>query len=236
MDYQKIIENIRARAIARGDKSAKDAEIGIRGSYGAKLTVTDDRCLWLVANTDDIDCDGEVVDPAGADVEHYFGANKQIFADHNYLVNSAVGTARKIIPGPTNRSIQHWKCYVHVYDKPGNKLGDDILTMAREGGIGSSIAFKRIEGGRPNAAEVLKYSKNGVAPDIVTRKWGWMELSFTAFPCNVRCQSFEAKSIAGDKCAGVIDDLLCKNRICRESAEAVGFRTRPVRKVVCYVR
>lgn len=223
------IDRIKAHIPELSDKT-----VGIVGMFGKAETVDpESRNLWVTANTDGIDCDDEVVVPAGADTS-YFAANKSIFVDHCYSIHDAVGTARKIMPSFSGTRQTGWKVHAHVYQLSNNRLGDDILTIAREGTIGVSVGFEPVDWGRPTPEEVKMYTKAGKAPESIVRKWRWVELSFTAIPCNVSCRSQESRTLEGN--AATIERLLTKGLIHKASAEALGFRTRPMKiRAVCRV-
>lgn len=224
-----IIERIRTRHTEFADKP-----LGVRAISTKAETVNEQsRTLWVIANTDDIDCSDEVVIPAGADTS-YFEKNKSIFVDHCYSLMDCVATSRKIVPVFAGVTQKAWKVHAYVLPLVNNRLGDDILTMAREATIGVSIGFEPLDWGNPTEAEAKAYTRNGKTPESVVRKWRWVELSFTAMPCNVSCRSQATTMLDGN--AAKIDELLTKGRIAKSSAEALGFRTRPMRiRAVCRV-
>ena len=224
-----IIERIKSRHPELTDKT-----VGVVGMLGKAETVDpESRNLWVVANTDGIDCDEEVVIPAGADTS-YFDANKAIFVDHCYSLHDTVGTARKIVRSFVGVRQTGWKVHAHVYQLSNNRLGDDILTIAKSGTIGVSVGFEPMDWGRPTPDEAKSYASGGKSPESIVRKWRWVELSFTAMPCNVSCRSQESRVLEGN--AASIDSLLTKGLIHKSSAEALGFRVKPMKiKAVCRV-
>lgn len=204
---------------------ADDAPVGIVSSFGTVEEVTDDRNLVLVATTDDIDLDNEVVVPAGLRGEGYFFRNRKIFVDHRYDLGSAVGKLRSAVPFPSPKNQRGWRIRVHIAKGP---LGDDVLTVAREIGIGASIGFTPIDYGKPTADEVKRYGRDGKTPKSIVRSAEWLETSVTAMPCNVACQGWAA--VTDDRKAAELDALVVKGRIARASAVALGLPATPVRK------
>lgn len=164
----------------------KDADVRvIRGGLDAKDVSVDrtgsNRDILVVANTASIDCDNEVVVPEGADMT-YLGRNAKVFVDHRYDINSMVGGIRNGYPKLVDGA-WHVKFGVRRSD-----LGDQILRDAEDFGLGVSIGFDALEAGPPTEDELKAYGKGREFRSIV-RKWHWIELSVTAMPCNVDCQS-----------------------------------------------
>lgn len=209
-----------------------DSTIGVRAlSVKAESVNPDTRLLWVVANTDDIDSDNEVVVPAGADPT-YFQTNKAMFVDHRYSFDNAVATARSWRKVYTGARHNAWKVQAYVLPLANNRLGDDLLTFAREATIGVSIGFEPLDWGKPTEAEATMYAKGSQVPESIVRRWKWVELSFTAFPCNVSCRSQAVQTIETN--AAAIDRLLTKGLVAKSSAEALGYRVKPMKiKAVC---
>lgn len=226
-DPQELVAKIRARSALN-----PSAPVGVVGSFchGTKVhTGGGNREIVSIVNTLDIDSDNEVVFPAGAD-RTYLKANKQVFVDHRYTTDSAVGFVRKMLPVPREGEQTAWEAHTGVYDKPGNKLGDDILTMARECGVGASIGFLATDYGPPNDAEIKFFkSRNMATPRSVVRAYKMLEYSLTAFPCNVACQGYALTDPGAEKRVGVIDELVTKGRISRWSAALLGAPITPKR-------
>lgn len=200
--------------------------IGVRGSFGKDAVVDTEngnRDLILVATTDDIDLDDEVVVPGGADTSYFF-QNRSIFVDHQYDVTRCVGKLRKAIAYPSASNHRAWKVRVSVAN---TEIGDDVLEIARVGGIGSSIGFKPIDMGPPTEAESVKYAKGDAVPGSIVRTWKWLELSITAMPCNVACQG--GGVALDDSKAGLLDELVTKGAIRRATAAAFGLPDAPKR-------
>lgn len=109
------------------------------------------------------------------------------------------------------------------------ELGDDILKMVQEGGVGVSIGFIPVDWGRPTDQEIAMY---GSGVQSVVRKWKWLELSFTAFPCNVACQVIGGPPAPDASKAAVIESLLTKGLIRKESAALVGFPVAKPKRII----
>lgn len=196
-----------------------DSLVGIVSSYGKKAQVEGDgRTLDMNATTDDIDLQDEVVVPGGADTT-YFATNRKVFGDHQYGLLDVVGICRSIDPIVRGGSQKGWR--VKVYMLPGNAIADAVLALADEDGIGCSIGFQATEYGAPTPDEAKSYSGNKGAPSSIVRKWNWLELSMTAFPCNVACQTLRATHV--DHAKSVLDRLVCKGKITRLTAAAMGL-------------
>lgn len=180
------------------------------------------RDVVFVANTADIDLDDEIVLPEGADLSH-IQKNGQAFADHQYDLASNVGSIRS-----TKMEGGRWIQRVFVYDKPGHKeLGDDILHVANNGGIGASIGFIADEVREPDDREMDRYKRLGKAVRSIVSSWRWLETSFTAMPCNVSCQSIRSAVIEAR--IADLDDMVTKGQIRRKSAVLLGLPESPVR-------
>ncbi len=223
-----VIERIRKR---HGMEDG--VEVGVRSSFGADAVVdteSGNRDLIVVATTDDVDLDDEVVVPSGADTTYFFG-NKRIFVDHEYTVDKYVAVLRKAMAYPSVNDHRAWKVRMRV--RPG-PLGDDVLTIARESGIGSSIGFEPIRSGPPTDDEKAQYAKAGRSPRSVVRQWRWLELSLTAMPCNVMCQGGMA-SVDSTR-AVALDEMVTKGLIRRETARAFGLPDAPKRGRIVVVR
>lgn len=215
-----IIERIREK---HGLSEA--APVGVVGTFGKDMTTdTENRQVWVIANTDDVDLQNEVVVPAGADTA-YFRRNGNIFVDHKTSMDCWVGKLRDMHASPSTREFKSWK--VGIWCRK-TELGDDVLTMANEGGVGVSIGFIPEDWGNPSETEKKMY---GGECESIVRRWKWLELSFTPFPCNVSCQTQVVKRSAGKP--EVIECLLSAGRIKKSSAAAVGFpvRTSPAVRV-----
>jgi hypothetical protein len=185
----------------------------------------DGRTIDAIATTDDIDIEGEVILPNGCTMDDYFFKNRKVFCEHEKHKDMAVGYMRRADPFFRGGEQRGWRLQTYCYP---NQLGNDVLMMAKNGGIGMSIGFFPIKRTKPTEEEIKKYGR-GKSFSAVISQWHWMETSFTAIPANVACQSL---GVVADKSASVIDNLLCKGLIARSSARAVGFPVQEGKRLV----
>lgn len=221
----KMVEQLRAKYAV--DPSVK---VGLVGTYCKMQTVDDERNITSIINTGDIDSQYEVVVPAGMD-RSYLDRNKKAFLDHSYNFEKAVGSIRWIRGMPDDGNPTAWKAQTFIYDKPGDPTGDQLLYVARNGGIGASVGFQALDYSQPTDEERARYKRAGKeAPDAIVRKWLAMEFSYTAFPCNVSCQGYAAEPSDVDARMQSLDEMIVKNHITRAFAASIGFPTAPSRK------
>jgi hypothetical protein len=212
-----------------------DARVGVVSSFGkgAQIIVKSDdnraRHLEVIANTDDIDLDNEVVIPGGANTA-YFQRNKQIFADHVYDLGNVVGVLRHLYKYPSDTDHKAWRVKMHLHDNP---LGNAAMRIVEETGqIGVSIGFVAKDYGAPTEDERKRFkSADGSTPHSVVREWDWFELSVTALPCNVACQSMAMTEGKSADMLDAVDRLVTKGLIDRESASLLGMPITPRRKM-----
>jgi hypothetical protein len=192
------------------------------------------REIKFIAQTEAVDCERQVVVASGAETSYFF-KNRRIFIDHEYDVRSHIGTLRAAIPWngsrPTKMGAQdHNSWWVKLYILPltRNPIGDDILTMAKHGGVGTSIGYdkSRSKVRKATPTDVARWGKGGTPPQSIMYEWAWIEQTITAMPCNGECQSID-----GGK-AAIIENQLGKGMIQRESAKAMGFPVREKRRIV----
>jgi len=211
---------------------SEDATVGVVSSFGkgAEVVTKSERTRDIVvtANTGDIDLENEVVIPSGANTE-YFVRNGMIFADHLYDLNQVAGKMRRLDKYPSETDHKSWRVRAHVADNP---IGNTVMTIVRETGqIGVSIGFVAKDFGPPDDSEKKAFSKGGQAPRSVVREWDWFELSFTALPCNVACQSMAVTEGKSADMMNAVDELVTKGLIDRNSAHLLGMPITPKRKV-----
>lgn len=213
--------------------TVKDGErIGVVSSFGrgAEIVTKDDRTrdILVTANTGDIDLDNEVVVPAGANTA-YFERNKMIFADHLYDLDKVAGKMRQLQKYPSDTEHKSWRVRAHINDNP---IGNTVRTIVEETGqIGVSIGFIAKDYGAPTDDERKAYkAADGSSPQSVVREWDWFELSFTALPCNVACQSMAVTQGKSVDMLDAVDQLVTKGMIDRESASLLGMPITPKRK------
>lgn len=196
-------------------------------SFDSKSTVVDDEKnydLKSIATTDSLDQDDEVIVPAGADMT-YYDKNRQNFMDHKYDSGFCVGYMRSIKSFPDHsKSINQrgWTNRSTIYKGMRSPYADDLMTMARQGGIGCSIGFLCLDGSAPTDKDPMRWQKAG----FVVRSWRMIELSYTAMPCNVDCRTMAEGPVDESKMV-LLDSLVTKGRkgggVELESAMAVGF-------------
>ena len=179
-----------------------------------------------IANTDDVDLEGEVVRPDGADKD-YLDANRSMFADHKYGTMDVVGKIRvfkRIREGGRHRAWQvKFKLATTEMGLTTAKIIDEL------GGIGLSVGFIAREYGPPTAEEKTLYTKGGKSPHNIIRSWEWFELSTTALPANKACQT--AAVTYDEKYAADVERLVTKGTITRAGASKLGLPITAERKV-----
>lgn len=212
----------RGALVGSRDVWVRPSQIKVGDSGGGEM-----RDLYVIANTDAVDMAGEVVVPAGAD-SLPFRINGKIFVDHRYDTGSVVAGLRDIVAFPNPNNIREWRVRMRVRR---GQLGDDILAMAREIGIGSSIGFEATAYGPPTDEERAKYSGPKPFTGAIIRSWRWFELSLTAMPCNIACQAIEVPGRVDDSKAADVERLVSKGTIKVETAVALGVPLVGKRKV-----
>jgi hypothetical protein len=213
------------------DPSAEPAAMPVVNGLEVDL---ENRIIKFMAQTEAVDCEDQVVLAAGAKPEYFF-KNRRIFIDHEYSVRHHVGTLKVAVPsngkGPTRVGAKDhvaWWIKIHILPNMKDPLCDDILTMAKYGGIGTSIGYDRrgAKVRKATAEDRAKYGRDGKVPTSIMYEWPWIEQTITAMPCNGECQSIDAGK------AAIIEDLLGKAMIRRESAALVGLPVKPKRKII----
>jgi hypothetical protein len=183
MDGKSIVERIKDEAERRGH--ACKGPVGVVSTFSKEMRVDQpNRDVVAVATTDDLDLEEEVVVPGGADTT-YFKNNRKVFVDHEYGLLNAVGVLRNLKKWRGTNGADGWLARVHVPESPDNPLASHVLALAAAEGIGMSIGFEAMDFGRPTTDESKRYP----GAKSIVREWRWLELSFTALPCNVACQS-----------------------------------------------
>lgn len=225
-----IADRIRER-----HKIAADRPVGVRGVWPkiAADVDMDAREIMVICNTDDLDSDDEVVVPGGLDFGPMKKNNGRIFLDHRYTAEYCVGKVRSIQPVGLNRSRPTaWAMKAFILS---GGLGDDMLSAAREVGIGASIGFVPTDMGPPDDSDPPHYRK---AVRII-RKAEVYEISLTMLPANVSCQAAEVSHSYDEEHAPMqarMGELVTKGRIRRESALIMGWTEpeAPARKTITF--
>lgn len=184
------------------------------------------RTIEVIATTDDVDCDREVLVAEGMDTT-YFNVNGKVFIDHDTTWPYMVGYKRGISPFLALNGTAGWKIRVELRRTP---LGEEVLTVAQEAGVGCSVGFIKEEWGAPTPEEIRRYTRNGRSPRSIVRKWHLMELSFTAQPCNPACQSIKGPAVAALRAS--VDRLLAEGKVSKATVAAFGLDRPPRERLV----
>lgn len=178
------LERLRAKHSIRAGKP-----VGIKGFTDHKAKVAPNAkagdIIRAVATTDYTDLDSEVLLPGGADMT-YINANRKVFADHWYDIEHTVGSVKSLQIGPGGIVLEARMLVGSPFD-----LVNAITGMAQQCGIGVSVGFDPTDYGDPTPEEKRRYPN----AECIIRKYRLLEVSFTAMPCNVSCQSME---VTGD--------------------------------------
>lgn len=197
-----------------------DAAIGRLSVHGKDVKVGAERTLTGVATTEDIDLDTEVIVQDGCDAS-YFMRNKTVFLDHVYDFEHSVGKVRTVNLKTDRSGKRIVARSISVMVRKG-ALGDEILRVAGDIGIGFSIGFNATDYGMPTDDEKAMYTKGGKAPARIVREWQWLETSFTCMPCNVSCQVDGAGQVDDSK-AAALSRMVKLKAIRRGTAEMLGL-------------
>lgn len=189
--------------------------------YRAENVVIDDasRELTCIINTDSVDLDGEVVDPAGLDFSMFLEKRK-VFVDHNYDFDHCIGVLRSLRAYPDKRNVKAW--IMHMTAVPGlqNPLADDVLTMAKFAGIGASIGFIQRVVTKPEKGDPDHWHK---AKRII-RQAKVFETSLLFVQANEDCGAIT--DMEELKRLDAIGELVTKGKIKPESAARLGWKDR----------
>ena len=224
--------SIRERIIEK-NLLAKDAAVGVVASNNRDQRVDrPNRDIIVTATTTEIDLSGEVVVAAGANTSRFFKL-RNIFIDHCYDFAHCVGKLRSAKPRMKGGVQDGWTCRLHIADLPNSPFPNDILALAEAGGIATSIGFEAVNFGVPTDVEAKQYGN----PDSIVRKWNWLELSVTMFPCCLSAQQVGLPIPSTAKTATAPDParyeylerMVKAGTIHRSTAEALGL---PLDKVV----
>lgn len=223
------IDRIRKRMSDLG-VIGKDARVGTIGVARTKThteaKTNGDRNIVSVATTDAVDCDVEIIVPQGIDWS-YYNTNRANFMDHRYDTAYHVGSMRSIKLEKTGM-LTGWVNRSTIFKGMKSSHADDLWTIATTCGIGCSIGYAEPKYRDAQQGDPQHYDG---AESIVGSCKG-LELSFTAFPCNVGCRSGVETDGMDEKVMGMLDSLVTKSQIRLESAVALGFAHNPERTVV----
>lgn len=229
IDAVAIVERIKDQ-----HRLTKDARVGVVGSYNHKAELDmrgTNRDLVVIATTDDIDEDNEVLVPQGADVS-YIAKNAKVFADHNYGVDDVVGAIRSWGAYPNSKNQRGWMARVRLTT---NAAGEAVRKIVEETGhIGASIGFEALDYGPPSDEEKKLYGRDGKPPSSIVRKYRLIELSLTALPCNVSCQTMSV--VMGDESKSApLARMVKSGSLSRRDASRFGLVTEHKPKLVVIV-
>jgi len=173
----------------------KDSEaVGFAGvaviKSNIELDTSTDRVIEIIATTNAMDLDDQIVDPAGVDWSYFNAANqKKVFQDHNYDSQSNVGITRSISPYLESGVQVGWKMRIHIFRNLKCPYADDIWEKCKQGGPpGGSIGFI------PKIVRPLTPAEQKRWPgaESIVTEWKALEFSLTNLPCNVKCQTISA--------------------------------------------
>lgn len=177
---------IRSLIRARHPSVKAGAAIGLRSlSTHTTKSVEENGAIEVevLATTEGIDLDNEVVVADGMDVS-YLDRNKSIFTDHQYGLGDLAGKLRWIKRVPaTKTTAAGWKMRVRLLKS--SPYYPMLVELAETDTIGASIGMEAVDVGPPTDEERKSYPN---ARSII-RKARALEVSFTAMPMNVECQS-----------------------------------------------
>lgn len=206
------------RPVTRDPSSWKSIPIG------AEAIDPEQRLVSGFISTTDVDMIGDVVLPEGMDENSYFAGTRSVNLEHD--PEAPVGTNR-------NLSKRYKGVWATTY-VGRHALGEDVLTMLREGVIrGMSIEWdpRSLESSPPTADEKRVY---GPRCKRVFRRWTLTRYAFTAQPMNPYCLVDSVKSAAYLRDAEGIwarmEEMFTKGMIHRSSAVAAGFPDTPGRR------
>ena len=225
MEVQHSINIIERLRKSHPSLATQDA-MGVHGIMPNHVAVDPNpanRDILVVATTDDLDLDEEIVLPGGAD-RTYIDVNRKVFLNHvTDEKECLVGEIRSLKAITTGGRQVGWQARVRIYEGPLYPAAELVWDLATKHGMGASIGFIARDHGRPNMEEAAMYP----GAKSIVRLWKWIELSFVFTPCNVRCQTLAAPSLASF--AKGADPA----RLTHKMAAALGIeRPRPKKRII----
>ncbi len=209
---------------------AKDRALGITAMVAPEIQASaHDHNLVIIANTDDVDADEEVLVPSGAINDSYFFRNKAMFTDHETDFGRFVAKMRVCTPFPSVADHRQWRLRCQVLSGIGNPDADFIWAVASDPslGIGVSVGYAPLDEGVPTPDERKRYP----GCKWIIRTWDWLETSFTPAPCNVSCQTLGV--VARDEVmAGKRLAMAVKHRPSAGACRAWGLVTPKAKKII----
>jgi len=186
MDIKKAMFDMKKEHASASDK------IGLvfANKEVANTTVDEvNRHIRCTATSSSVDVTDELVLSSGVDWS-YFEKNNKVLINHDRSIQSTVGKVvnKKAVTKLVNGKLVNtsWNVLVYIFPLKSNSVGEDILLMAKESGIGMSIGFKILEKGPPTRDEINMYN-NGKPFKAIIRRCQIIEISFVATPCNIEC-------------------------------------------------
>ena len=174
------------------------------------------RLIQGTVTTDDVDMDGEVIDPEGIDTEYFMGTKsnpgvRTVYHDHNY--GTPIGRCLKFV-----RKDNGFYAQCKITTLP---IGDDILTLVDEGILnGQSIGVRVRDMTGPNDEDDKRWRKAA----SVIRTCSMLEYSITPMPCN-------PKATIDPAMKGRVEDMVVKGFIQRSTGALLGYLDRNARTV-----
>ncbi|NRA56521.1 MAG: HK97 family phage prohead protease [Phycisphaerales bacterium] len=199
------------------------------GAFAAKGTATsiepteEDREFWSWVSTTDVDQEGDVVDPSGADFSYFPGLKvaglsdedggvATVYMNHNYDdVDDIVGLCRRL---QIKKRGGKYGMRALTRIAPG-EVGDQVLRLIKGGFIrGMSVGFRTQEASAPSEHEKALY---GEGAKRIVRALKMVEYSVTAMPMNQ---------------GALIDRSSIKSMASREIIDKLEFDSTPRRTIV----
>lgn len=154
------------------DQVPGHGRFAVKAAVVAPETDASQRLIKAWVSTTEVDQEGDVVLPEGADTSYFPERIKTVYLNHDY--DKPIGVCRKMATRPSG-------LYALTYIAT-TPLGEDTLTLVKEGVIGGmSIGFRTIEAGTPSEAEKSMY---GDGAKRIVRQYRLVEYSLTAMPMN----------------------------------------------------
>lgn len=181
-----------------------DAPVGIFGCFDTKAALDKENGnndVVAVATTDGLDLDDEVVLPGGADLS-YVTTNRKLFVDHCYDLEYAVASLRSISALKVGGTQRGWSIRARLFQGDIHHNARLVESIIAQDGIGLSIGFLATDASRPTADEAKAYP----GAQTIIRAWKMLEVSCTALPCNVNCQTM-AGTMDTSKSASIVSHV-----------------------------
>jgi len=137
-----------------------------------------------VVTTARVDMDQEIIRPDGLDWS-YFDRRKTVYVDHEYEMESAIGSMRWVKPELLNGKIIGHRMRMALFTSPNSKAAMLVRDWLKQfGTIGFSIGMAVDETDRPSDEE--KAANRNVSNAITKARV--IEVSATLMPANIDCE------------------------------------------------